>query len=602
MHTLHQRFPLAKPTDTEPCQERVRSNIFERMSAVGRQISQLFYCVVSFFRFRKYHKKYDQTVSDTRNKETSENNCYVISETYNRTFSAETYVTASTPYNLSEDNVNQTVSLQVTLNRTGSESHSAQGSFFNKLILTVSKIEFEEEQNICTLNVAELDSASRNKKIPAEAPFSYKNHGVENIPVCLSDGRGKIMCSTNSSTTGHGKRRCSTDSSTDGRSKIMCSTASSNVTSCMFFHELQGGEVLNDTPRSDMNTVLGDTSRSDIDTALGDPSRSDMNTTLGDPTCSDMDTVPGDPSRSDMDTVLGDPSRSDMDTALSDPSRSDMDTVLGDPSRSDMDTVLGDPFRSDMDTVLGDPFRSDMDTTLGDPTRFDMDTALGDPTRSDMDTVHSDPSRSDEDSVLGDPSRSDMDSALGDPSCSDMDTTLGDPTRSDMDTSKIYPSLGRTTDISISSLITSQTTLQSCSNQRQSPKGLEFDTRFTIIRKASVIRLNRVQPTKAKRVLRMSSEMAHLNKSNTKVVKMLLTVVACYIGCWSLNEVIFILNRCGVPCYSVPYLYNVSVFLVCLHCCINPFIYTIQYADFQNGVKYIVCEIRTILSAVCKLK
>jgi len=92
------------------------------------------------------------------------------------------------------------------------------------------------------------------------------------------------------------------------------------------------------------------------------------------------------------------------------------------------------------------------------------------------------------------------------------------------------------------------------------------------------------------------SKPSPFDKARANVVKTFLTVSVFFVSCWSMNEIIFFIAAFGykLDYTGVPYI--LSVFLVCLHCCINPFIYAIQYTDFQVGVKRIMkakCLTRT---------
>ena len=74
------------------------------------------------------------------------------------------------------------------------------------------------------------------------------------------------------------------------------------------------------------------------------------------------------------------------------------------------------------------------------------------------------------------------------------------------------------------------------------------------------------------------------------VVKMLSIVVACFICCWGVNQIYFLLFNMGLGYPYIDFssnLFHFSVFMTFVNSCVNPFIYASKYQQFQQGVKHL---------------
>ncbi len=87
------------------------------------------------------------------------------------------------------------------------------------------------------------------------------------------------------------------------------------------------------------------------------------------------------------------------------------------------------------------------------------------------------------------------------------------------------------------------------------------------------------------------SEMRNKNFEMAKrsTIKTLLWVALCYIICWTGNQVWLLLFNLGMEMNWNSPLYQTTVFMICVNCVINPFIYLVQYRDYQNQLKKVFC-------------
>ena len=69
------------------------------------------------------------------------------------------------------------------------------------------------------------------------------------------------------------------------------------------------------------------------------------------------------------------------------------------------------------------------------------------------------------------------------------------------------------------------------------------------------------------------------------------TVVATFIACWSLNQVLFAAFNFGYRVDFTGSLFYSSRVLVFANCCANPFIYAFKYQMFQSGLRKLFCRV-----------
>ena len=86
-------------------------------------------------------------------------------------------------------------------------------------------------------------------------------------------------------------------------------------------------------------------------------------------------------------------------------------------------------------------------------------------------------------------------------------------------------------------------------------------------------------------------EKFQLARKNT--MKTFLLVGLCFIICWSSNEIYFLMSNLG---YNIDFnstYYKFNVLMVFVNCTVNPFIYLIEYRDYQQALKELLaCEKR----------
>ena len=80
----------------------------------------------------------------------------------------------------------------------------------------------------------------------------------------------------------------------------------------------------------------------------------------------------------------------------------------------------------------------------------------------------------------------------------------------------------------------------------------------------------------------------HKNKfqlARRNTIKTLLLVGLCFIICWSQNQVLYLMYHCGYDLnFNSTYL-QVTILVVFCNCTVNPFIYVIEYRDYQEALK-----------------
>ncbi len=71
-------------------------------------------------------------------------------------------------------------------------------------------------------------------------------------------------------------------------------------------------------------------------------------------------------------------------------------------------------------------------------------------------------------------------------------------------------------------------------------------------------------------------------RASRNVVKTLLIVSICFILCWSPNQIYYLRFNLGYHVNFNGAFYHFTVIAVFLNCCINPFVYALQYEQFQR--------------------
>ena len=84
-----------------------------------------------------------------------------------------------------------------------------------------------------------------------------------------------------------------------------------------------------------------------------------------------------------------------------------------------------------------------------------------------------------------------------------------------------------------------------------------------------------------------------LAKRNT--IKTLVLVAVFFIICWTGNQVWVLLFNVGYKVEFDSEAYQFLVFMVCVNCTINPFIYILQYKEYQEALKTLICKNRLTL-------
>ena len=82
------------------------------------------------------------------------------------------------------------------------------------------------------------------------------------------------------------------------------------------------------------------------------------------------------------------------------------------------------------------------------------------------------------------------------------------------------------------------------------------------------------------------------------VLKTLLLVVVGYLLCNSFNQLTFLAYNFGAPLDFKGFYYNFTVIAMFANCCINPFLYALQYGPYQNELRKVFCKCKTPLVVV----
>ncbi|ELU05601.1 hypothetical protein CAPTEDRAFT_107711 [Capitella teleta] len=99
-------------------------------------------------------------------------------------------------------------------------------------------------------------------------------------------------------------------------------------------------------------------------------------------------------------------------------------------------------------------------------------------------------------------------------------------------------------------------------------------------------------------VLKKSVEGAHsireekITRARRNVIKTLLIVTVCFVLCWCPNQAYFLLFNLGYEHVDFnSTFYHFTVIAVFCNCCMNPFIYSIQFEQFQKAAKKLfICQ------------
>ena len=74
------------------------------------------------------------------------------------------------------------------------------------------------------------------------------------------------------------------------------------------------------------------------------------------------------------------------------------------------------------------------------------------------------------------------------------------------------------------------------------------------------------------------------NRAQKNVIKTLIMISVAFVLCWIINQIMFLFYNLGGSIDFNGYLYHISVILVFMNCCINPFVYMCKYEQFKKGV------------------
>ena len=79
------------------------------------------------------------------------------------------------------------------------------------------------------------------------------------------------------------------------------------------------------------------------------------------------------------------------------------------------------------------------------------------------------------------------------------------------------------------------------------------------------------------------SDVFQMARKNT--VKTFLIVAICFVICWSNNQIYYIMDHLGFHANWNGTYYKFTVLMVFLNCTVNPFIYLVNYQDYQKALK-----------------
>ena len=98
---------------------------------------------------------------------------------------------------------------------------------------------------------------------------------------------------------------------------------------------------------------------------------------------------------------------------------------------------------------------------------------------------------------------------------------------------------------------------------------------------------NQVHPQASGVVAHASVQKARARRN---ILKTLFVVVVGYLLCNSFNQVSFLAFNFGAPLDFSSHYYNFTVIAMLANCCINPFLYALQYHTFQNELRKLFCR------------
>ena len=75
-------------------------------------------------------------------------------------------------------------------------------------------------------------------------------------------------------------------------------------------------------------------------------------------------------------------------------------------------------------------------------------------------------------------------------------------------------------------------------------------------------------------------------------IKTLVLVAVSFIVCWTGNQALAFLHNIGYKVEFDSEVYQFFVLMVCVNCTINPFIYLVQYKEYQAALKILICNKR----------
>ena len=79
-------------------------------------------------------------------------------------------------------------------------------------------------------------------------------------------------------------------------------------------------------------------------------------------------------------------------------------------------------------------------------------------------------------------------------------------------------------------------------------------------------------------------------RGRRNVIKILAIVSACFVACWSANQIYFTMYNFGYPIDFHGCFYHFTVVCVFLNCCVNPFVYALKYDQFQVALRALFCR------------